>query len=93
LRFLASHVSSANPADSLLSKNSRRYRPAARIRPQRRTNVFPREEGRLDGQHIVARDIVRRIPALKNDLEVRRVRVSMGRHAESSAEFPKVSNA
>jgi hypothetical protein len=43
--------------------------PGRAAPPQRRTNVFPREEGRLDGRHIVARDIVRRIPALKNDLE------------------------
>ena len=40
LRFLASNVSNANPAESLLSKNSRRCRPVEPIRPQRRTNVF-----------------------------------------------------
>jgi hypothetical protein len=40
LRFLANRISSANPAVSLLSKNSRRCRPVEPIRPQRRTNVF-----------------------------------------------------
>ena len=35
------------------------------------------EEGRLDGQNIVARDIARRIGALKKDLQARKVRVSM----------------
>jgi hypothetical protein len=54
---------------------------------------IPREEGRLDRQNIIARDVVRRIGALKNELQVRRVRVSMVRHAESSAGFQKLSNA
>src|SRR5579863_5380493 len=40
LRFLASHASSANPAESRLSKNSRRCRAVEPTRPQRRTRVF-----------------------------------------------------
>jgi hypothetical protein len=83
LRFLASHVSSANPAKSLLSKNSRRCRPAEPIQTPTSHERIPGEEGRLDGQNIVARGILRGIGALKYDLQVRRVRVSMVRHAES----------
>ena len=80
--FLASHVSSANPVVPLLSKELQTLPRGRADPPQRRTNVF-REESRLDGQNIVARDFVRRIGVLKNDVNVRGVRVSMVRHAES----------
>ena len=68
LRFLASHASSANPG-GIPAVEELQTLPRGRAHaPPASHEGISREEGCLDGQNIIARDVLRRIGALENDL-------------------------